>query len=193
MPFSLLFSVESRLHTLFARCSTFSARIVHADYLRPLRGLLAAITRILRGRYADHLRLSVRLFAAVRVEQPWNSAEKLSFRCHVPYLVERAMVTHTFHRYQRKSTGLSKWRLFSNHSFVVVPKSEKIWASSNLLRGTLWSNVVMHLCYLTSLFIYRLPEEARHAAMLCYADDITLVTISAGEREASAALLNSDL
>ena len=53
--------------------------------------------------------------------------------------------------------------------------------------GVIWSPLLF------DLFILRLPEEAWHAAMLCYADDITLVTISAGEREASAALLNSDL
>ena len=85
MPFLLLFSVDSRLHTLFARCWTISAWIVHVDYPRPLCRLPAAITRILRGRYADYLRRSTRLSAAVRAEQPRNSAEKLRFPCHIPY------------------------------------------------------------------------------------------------------------
>ena len=53
--------------------------------------------------------------------------------------------------------------------------------------GVIWSPLIF------DLYILRLPDETRHAAMLCYADDVTLVTISAGEREASAALMNSDL
>ena len=83
MPFSLLFSVDSRLHTLFARCSTISAQIVRADYPRPLRGLSAAITRILRGRYADYLRRSARLSAR---NNHGILQKKLSFPCHVPYM-----------------------------------------------------------------------------------------------------------
>ena len=79
MPFLLHFSIDSRLHTLFACCSTISARIIHADYPQPLRGLPAANTRILRGRYADYLRRSARLSAAVRAEQPQNSAENVKF------------------------------------------------------------------------------------------------------------------
>ena len=44
------------------------------------------------------------------------------------------------------------------------------------------------------MFICGLPEEARHAAVLCYADDITLIMrIPTGKRETSAALLNSDI
>ena len=43
-------------------------------------------------------------------------------------------------------------------------------------------------------FIRRLPEEAWHAAMLCYADDGTLVMrIPTGEIETSATLLNLDI
>ena len=46
----------------------------------------------------------------------------------------------------------------------------------------------------SDLFIRGLPEEARHAAMLCYADDVTLLMrIPTGERETNAALLNSDI
>ena len=79
MPFSLLFSVDSRLHTLFACCSTLYTGIVCADHPRLLRGFSAAITRILRGRYTDYPRRSARLSAAVRSEQPRNSAEKIKF------------------------------------------------------------------------------------------------------------------
>ena len=87
MPFSLLFSVDSRLHTLFAHCSTVSARIIRADYPRPLRGLPAAIMRILRSRYADYLCRSAR-------NNHGSLWKKLSFPCHVPYL--SLLVVHPF-------------------------------------------------------------------------------------------------
>ena len=45
-----------------------------------------------------------------------------------------------------------------------------------------------------SQFIRKLPDEARHAAILYYANDITLVMrIPTGERETNAALLTSDI
>ena len=75
MPFSLLFSVDSRLHTLFACCLTISARIVHADYPQPLRGIFVATMRI----SAAIMQLSVSDRAAVRTEQPRNSAKKVKF------------------------------------------------------------------------------------------------------------------
>ena len=75
MPFSLLFSVDSRLHTLFARCLTISAQIVHADYPQPLRGIFVATTRI----SAAIMQLSVSDCTAVRTKQPRNSAKKVKF------------------------------------------------------------------------------------------------------------------
>ena len=46
--------------------------------------------------------------------------------------------------------------------------------------------------HIFDLFIRGLPEEARHAAMLCY--DVTLVMrIPTGKRETGAALLSSDI
>ena len=93
MPFSLLFSVDSRLHTLFARCSTISARIIRVDYPRPLRGLPAAITWILRGRYVDYLRRSA-----------WNNhgilRKNLSFTCHLLLVTSRATVTGQKSKYK---------------------------------------------------------------------------------------------
>ena len=79
----------------------------------------------------------------------------------------------------------------SDRSFVVATngeKSEVCQIRSGVPQGGIWSPLLF------DVFIRRLPEEARHAAMLCYADDVTLVMrIPTGERETSAALLNSDI
>ena len=82
MPFSLLFSVDSRLHTHFARCSTISARIVrghYADYPRPLHGFSAVNTRIIGVDPRGYPRLSARNNHGIL-------RKKLSFPCHVPYI-----------------------------------------------------------------------------------------------------------
>ena len=62
MPFLLLFSVDSRLHTQFTRCSTVSARIIHGHYVD------------YPWSHVDYLRRTVRLSVAVHAEQPRNSA-----------------------------------------------------------------------------------------------------------------------
>ena len=110
MPFSLLFSVDSRLHTLFACFSTISAQIVRADYPRLLCGFSAAITRILRGRYADYLRRSARLSTAVRAEQPRNSAEKVKFSVSrtVHILDLNRYILHTLSQFTATSTVVTE-------------------------------------------------------------------------------------
>ena len=63
MPISLLFSVDSCLHTLFAHCSTISTRIIrghYVDYPRPLRGFSAVDTRIIWVGPRSYLGLSAR-------------------------------------------------------------------------------------------------------------------------------------
>ena len=79
----------------------------------------------------------------------------------------------------------------SDRSFVVATngeESEVCQIRSGIPQGGIWSPLFF------DLFIRRLPEEAQHAAMLCYADDVTLVMqIPTGGRETSAALLNSDI
>ena len=58
MPFSLLFSIDSRLHTLFACSSTVSTRIVHMDYARPLHRLSEVATQIICVGPRDYPQLS---------------------------------------------------------------------------------------------------------------------------------------
>ena len=68
-------------------------------------------------------------------------------------------------------------------------ESEVCQIRSSVPQGGIWSTMLF------DLFIQRrLPEEARHAAKLCHADDVTLVMrIPTGERETSAVLLNLDI
>ena len=79
MPYSLLFSVDLRLHTLFTCCSTISARIVRADYPRPLRRFSVVSARIICVGPRGYLQLSAR-------NNHGNLRKKLSFPCHVPYM-----------------------------------------------------------------------------------------------------------
>jgi hypothetical protein len=79
----------------------------------------------------------------------------------------------------------------SDRSFVVVTngrESQLHQIHTGFPQGGIWSPLLF------DLFIRKLPEEARHAAILYYADDITLVMrIPTGERETNAALLTSDI
>ena len=77
----------------------------------------------------------------------------------------------------------------TDRSFIVVTNGEELCQiRSGVPQGRIWSPLLF------DLFIRGLPEEARHVAMLCYADDVTLVMrIPTGERETSAALLKSDI
>ena len=79
----------------------------------------------------------------------------------------------------------------SERSFVVVTngeRSECYQIHSGVLQGGIWSPLLF------DLFIWKLPQQVQHAAMLCYGDDTTLLMrIPTGHREMCAALLNSDM
>ena len=71
------------------------------------------------------------------------------------YLVERATVTHTFHRYQRKSTGSSKYRcLFQIAALLLslrVRKFELHQICSEVPYGVMWSPLLFDPIFLDCL------------------------------------------
>ena len=93
------------------------------------------------------------------------------------------------------SGGCQKFKLISSYlserSLVVVTNgegSERYQIHSGVPQGGIWSQLLF------DLFVKELPQQLQHAAMLCYADDTTLLMrIPTGHREMCAALLNSDL
>ena len=79
----------------------------------------------------------------------------------------------------------------SERLFMVVTngeRSECCQIHSGVPQGGIWSPLLF------DLFVRKLPQQVQHAAMLCYADDTTLLMrIPTGHRDVCAALLNSDL
>ena len=66
--------------------------------------------------------------------------------------------------------------------------SERYQIHSGVPQGGIWSPLLF------DLFVWKLPQQVQHAAMLCYADNTTLLMrIPTGHREICAVLLNSDL
>lgn len=82
MAFSVLFSVDECLHTLFACVQQFpplSVGKIHADYLQPPHGLSVVAAQIICVGPCNYPRLST-----------WNNHrilwEKLTLPCHIPYI-----------------------------------------------------------------------------------------------------------